>query len=193
MSDADARPGVFVLKARYTRLDCTERDYEGLWAEVRTNLSHQERREFLEGSDAIRRRIRDYRDSQMATAEKVDDDVENAVTAKDRAIATSKRSDFIDERETAMAALAKERLSLISQFIRAWNIADESGKDVPSPADSGEVAFEHTDDVIVSWLQSEIEVGFRGGKGVRSRPSVSESLPEPMSGPQLVSDQEPSS
>lgn len=186
MSDADARPSKFVLKARYTRIECPERDYEGLWAEVRTNLSHEERREFLEGSDAIRQRILDYRDTRMETATQLDAAVSEAKTAKARAAATSKRSTFIDEQDSALARFGQERLALIAPFIRDWNVADTEGNDVPPPAESGVEAFEFTDDVIVAWLQTEIERGYRGGKGVRTRLAVSASTPEPMSGPQLV-------
>lgn len=175
-----ARPGLFILKARYSRVYCPEPDYHDLWVEIRTNLSHDERRDFIEASNAIRNKVQAYLESRLDDAVKLDEAYRNSANERERLTAGARRQSFLDEQDAGIAELRRERLTIAAPFIRAWNVGTEDGQDAPPPAVSGDAAFDYIDDVTVSWILEEIERGYRGGKGVRTRLIVSaSSQPQP--------------
>ena len=206
MSDALARPSMFSIRKRYTRIECEETDYEGLWAEVRTNLSHDERGEFVErlaqisvdGKDHFTQMLNRFTDAQqrqieaeklvLASAEI--EDAEERAAAKELAqsmrIAANDavwnaQQELITANSPEIIANRAQHWLLVAPYIRAWNVCDENEVDVPPPCVSGIDAMPHIDQVISTWLTSEVERGYRGGKGVRTSLSGSASTPEPTS------------
>lgn len=195
MSDASARPGGFVLRARYSRVECPEPDYEGLWAEIRTNLTNAERAAFVQALDEInagaRTRSQELIDA-VADAERrvkaATDDAErraanNALDAARKGVTAA-----LAFNDPGLAANLEQRQALASPHIRAWNVCDDNGEPVPPPAEGGAASWAWVDHVIIGWLLSEIENGYRGGKGVRSSSAASNATPVPLSGPQIVDD-----
>lgn len=173
MSDAHARPSLFILKARYSKVYCPEPDYEDLWVEIRTNLSHDERRDFIEASNAIRDRVQSYLEERLDAAVKLDEAYRAATNERERLVADAKRRAFLDEQDAGIAEMRRDRLTIAAPFIRAWNVGTEENTDAPPPSEAGDAAFDYIDDVTVTWILAEIEKGYRGGKGVRTRLSVS--------------------
>jgi len=188
MSDANARPAGFVLRARYSKVECPEPDYEGLWAEIRTNLTWDEKRAYLERSDQINEAIREYTVASLDEARQLDDAVRKATSETQKVKAVAKRQAFLDRQLNDMSVRRDQRLALIAPYIRAWNVCDADGNDVPAPMDGGTASFAETDETIMAWLTRAIDQGYRGGKGVRSSSSPSNDTPVPLSGPQIVSD-----
>jgi hypothetical protein len=193
MSDAVARPSLFILKARYSKVYCPEPDYEDLWVEIRTNLSHDERRDFIEASNAIRDKVQAYLESRLDTAVKLDDAYRAATNERERLTADARRRAFLDEQDAGIAELRRERLTIAAPFIRAWNVGTEENTDAAPPAVSGDAAFDYIDDVTVTWILTEIERGYRGGKGVRTSLKRSADSPEQVNEPQTVSEKAVSS
>lgn len=216
MSDALARPSSssvvqFSLRTRYTRIDCEEKDYEGLWAEVRTNLSHAERADFVEslanisvdGKDHFTRMLNAFTDAQKRQTDaellvinaSTDEEIESARIARATAndAVWNAQQELITANTPEIVSNREQHWSLIAPFVRAWNIYDAKEKPVPPPEKSGLAALPHIDLVISTWLTSTIERGYRGGKGVRTSASVSDDSPAPTSGPQLANGTEPSS
>lgn len=216
MSDAVARPNLFNIRKRYTRIECEEKDYEGLWAEVRTNLSHDERGEFVEklaqlsvdGKDHFTQMLNRFTDAQQRQIEaeklvleaaEVDDPDERAAAkelAQSMRVAANDavwnaQQELITANSPEIVANRARHWELVSPYIRAWNICDENDADVPPPCESGDDALQYLDTVITSWLTSEVERGYRGGKGVRTSSSGSASTPAPTNGPQLGNEKGP--
>lgn len=188
MSDANARPAGFtgfVLREKYSRITCDEPGYEGLWAEVRTNLSHAEREAFLIARDELDQGARDaFRVSaaravalDAAVAEAGDDERKRTKAIKDR-------ESFLSDQIRAGQTLRVKRFALVAPYIRAWNVCTDDYRDAPAPAVDATGAFEWIDDVISIWLFTTCEDGYKGGpKGVR--PSrLSGDVPALMSGQQ---------
>lgn len=218
MSDAHARPGLFNIRKRYTRIECEEPDYEGLWAEVRTNLTHDERGIFVEelaqlsvdGKDHFTRMLNAFTDAQQAqmdaeravlTATAIEDEAERdaakeaahaARTAANDAVWNAQQ-ELITANSPEIVANRAKHWELVAPFIRAWNVCDDDENEVPPPMQSGLTALPHIDQVISTWLTATIEKGYRLGKGVRSLSKKPDDSPEQKSGPQIVSAAEPSS
>lgn len=212
MSDAVARPALFNIRARYTRIECDEPDYEGLWAEVRTNLTHDERGVFIEelsqisvdGKDHFTRMLNAFTDSQQAQLEAeravlaatAIEDEDEREAAKDAAQAArlaandavwNAQQELITANSPEIVANRAKHWALVSPYIRAWNVCDENEQSVPPPIESGLSALPYIDQVISTWLTATIEKGYRLGKGVRSLSKKPDDSPEQKSGPQIVS------
>lgn len=218
MSDAHARPGLFNIRKRYTRIECEEPDYEGLWAEVRTNLTHDERGEFVEelaqlsvdGKDHFTRMLNAFTDAQqvqidaeraLLNAASIEDEAEREA-AKVSALAArvvandtlwNAQQELITANSPEIVANRTKHWELVSPYIRAWNVCDENEQPVPPPMESGVTALPYIDQVISTWLTATIEKGYRLGKGVRSLSKKPDDSPEQKSGPQIVSATETSS
>lgn len=198
MSDADARPGGFVLRARYSRVECPEPDYAGLWAEIRTNLTNGERAVFVERVIEMNGEIEAHINALFAELRSAEADAKAAdadalPAAQDRlAAARAALNTAAAGEDAAMTRVRDERLALIAPYVRAWNLCDADGADVPPPETGAPGCWAHADAVITAWLVREIEGGYRGGKGVRSSSSASAATPAPPSGPQIASEAAPS-
>lgn len=184
----------FVTRARYTRLECEQQDYEGLWAEVRTNLTHGEREAFIDALRELDDRQEAWQQERGAEAAGLDAAVAEAESAEAKQEAEAARKAWLRQVEDRGAEIRAARLSLIAPYIRAWNVCteDETGAvvDVPAPIDGGLASFDFTDEVIENWLVIGVVVGYRTGKGVRSSASGSSGSPARTSGPQIVSEPE---
>ena len=208
MSDAVARPSQFSVRKRFTRIECEEPNYEGLWASVRTNLTHDERAEFVErlaaiavdGKDHFTRMLNTFTDAQAAQVEAenmiiaaadLEDETERETAKADAQAARTAANDAVwNAQQELLTANSPEVISnreqhwmLVAPYIKAWNICDEDETDVPAPCESGLDALPHVDQVITTWLTSEVERGYRGGKGVRTSSSGSASTPVPTNEP----------
>lgn len=196
MSDASARPGLFILREKYTWVACDQADYGDVSAEIRTNLSHDERAAFVEASNRIKHELRAYLEGRMAKAAAIDKAVRDAPTDKAKALAIAKRHAFMDDQDRGADPFRVRRLELIAPYIRDWNIgtldADGTEVKVPPPMDGGIASFAHTDDVVVAWLVEAIEQGYRGGKGLRTPSSASALSPVRTNAPPDANETEPS-
>lgn len=193
MSDAIARPTGFVLKARYSRVDCPEPDYEGLWAEVRTNLTNGERALFLENVSELNDRIKTVFDEVFAQLRDLDARTKEATDPDAHVALTERRNEINREVDRMIAgeddrlrAISDERLANLSPYVRAWNLCDDEGNDVPAPAMGDLTCWQYADSVIAQWLIREVEQGYRSGKGVRSSSKRLDATPAHLSGPQIV-------
>lgn len=182
----------FVTRARYTRLECEEPNYEGLWADVRTNLTHGEREAFIEALRELDDRQEAWRLARQAEAVAIDAAVADAPDAAAKAEAEAARRTWLRGIEDRGAEIRAARLALVAPYVRAWNVCteDDAGQvvEVPAPMDGGLASFEATDEVIEGWLVLGVVVGYRTGKGVRTSASGSGASPAPTSGPQLASE-----
>lgn len=189
-----ARPGVFNVRARYSRVHCEEPGYEDLWAEIRTNLRHDERAEFIESlhelNGVMSERVQIVFDAVTAAerrvAEAENDTDEFRAARLDLIKARGQVDDLIAANDPDMAAVMAKRQALVAPYIRAWNVVDDEYNDVPAPADGGDDSWGYLDFVSTAWLLGLIQNGFRGGKGVRTLSLGSANTPVPMSGPQIV-------
>jgi hypothetical protein len=193
MSDAIARPRLVSLRAKYTWVDCPEIDYDDVSAEIRTNLSHGEREEFIDASNRIKRDLWDYLEGRIERAGKIDAAVRDAKTDKARAIALAKRNTFRDEQDIGTDPFRIRRIELVAPYIRDWNLGDVDPDGnlvkIMPPMEGGLMSFATVDEVVLAWLLEAIESGYRGGKGLRTQSSASASLPEPTNAPPTESDE----
>jgi len=184
----------FVTRARYTRLECEEPNYEGLWADVRTNLTHGEREAFIEALRELDDRQEAWRLQRAAEAKGIDAAVADAPNEEAKQEAEAARKAWLRQVEDRGAEIRAARLELIAPYIKAWNVCTEDAKgevvEVPAPMDGGLASFDATDEVIENWLVIGVVIGYRTGKGVRSSASGSGGSPERTSGPQVVSEPE---
>jgi hypothetical protein len=193
MSDAIARPSLVSLRAKYTWVACPEVDYDDVSAEIRTNLSHGEREQFIDASNRIKRDLWDYLEGRIALATKIDAAVRDAKTDKARAVAIAKRTQFRDEQDRGTDPFRIRRIELVAPYIRDWNLgeidADGEIVKIPPPMDGGLMSFATVDEVVLAWLLESIEQGYRGGKGLRTRSAASVPSPAPTSEPPTESDE----
>jgi hypothetical protein len=193
MSDANARPAGFVLRDRYTKVDCPEPGYEGLWIEARTNLTNGERAVLIERLGEINDRLAELLDGAVLALRTADRNIEKATDDEAFVTAAAERREankvlraIMAGDEPRAAALRDERLALLSPHVRAWNVCDPDYNDVPPPSIGGDASWEHTDRTILQWIANTLDQGYRLGKGIRSLSSGSGDTPAPMSGPQIV-------
>lgn len=182
MSDAVARPvgfTGFVVRERYSRIECEEPGYEGFWAEVRTNLRHLDRDEMIVAFAEIQQRGQDRFRETIAKSKAVDEAVQNATTDKARAAALKARSEYIASQAKFGAETRIARFSVVAPYIRAWNVYDDQYQAVPPPCVDAANALSWIDPFMSDWLVEQCEQGWRGGKGVRPTSMRSSDAPEP--------------
>lgn len=185
MSDALARPPDgftgFSLRHRYRRMEFDAPGYEGLWVEMRTNLTHAERETFLLERERIDQAARDDYRAKTERAKQIDEAVASAKTDKARATATAQREAFLREQIQVGTAFRRAKFGLVAPYVRAWNVCDDDFADVPAPAVDPDRAFTWIDDAITSWLVVSCEEAYRGGPKERSssRPSADAPAPPP--------------
>lgn len=199
MSDALARPGLVNLRAKYTWVDCPEVDYEDVSAEIRTNLTHDEREHFIETANRIKRDVWHYLEDRIERAAKHDKAVADAREKRDekaRAKAVAARVAFLEEQDVGADPFRIRRIELIAPYVRDWNLGVPNGNGepvkIPPPMEGGVASFAEVDNVVLVWLQDAIEQGYRGGKGLRTRSGASAPTPVPTNEPPTESDGEPS-
>lgn len=186
-------PGMFIPKATTVRVWCDitdkvtgEKPYEGLWADVRRNLTNGERMEFVEASRAIDvegEALTTTRHEQHAAYLKAmteadgDADRQRALIAQEIAEADA----FYTAAQTQMVA----RFELLAPHVHAWNVfeIDEQGEPVPvpPPRDGGAAVLVSINNEIVRWLLDSTIQAYRMGFAIGSRTSGAQ--PEPTPGP----------
>lgn len=202
MSDAGARPPGFVLRERHSWIECQIPDYAGLAAEVRTSLTNGEREAFIEALDRINAEIdadvKGYQDRFAAIAKRIakaesETDAAGESAAKTKAYTAAVRDQrtLLDEQAANATARRRERLALVAPYIRAWNVCDDDGNDVPVPRDDIDAAIRWSDDTISDFLIQSCITGYKSGKGLRTQSPASKPTPEPTSAPPSESETEP--
>ena len=186
MSDAVARPVTFtgfVLREKYRRVEIEQPEYAGLWAEVRTNLSHAERADFLSARDDANRVARDGLRARMSDAATFDAAVENAGDDAAKTAALAARELFLADYMRSIQDIGRDRFAIVAPFVRAWNVCDDVYQDVPPPIVNAIGAYEWIDDVISDWLFSVVAEGYKGGPKESSLSPPSSAPPPPLSDP----------
>jgi hypothetical protein len=191
MSDALARPPGFtgfVVRQKFTRIEFDEPGYEGLWAEVRTNLTHEERDAFVSAMVELDDHSRDDISAATAQFKLLFAAVDEAKDEKARQKAIAARDAHQTARFIEARGKRRERYALVAPYIRAWNVyADDVTPVSPQDVDA---ALAYTDDAIVRWLITTCSEGYKGGKGVRPSSSKPDDVPEPTSEPNSESETE---
>ena len=186
-------PGMFIPKATTVRVWCDitdketgEKPYDGLWADVRRNLTNGERQEFRNAAQAIDDRGNSLLEARqeasgahVAAMKEAEGDVDRQRDLIAQEIAGA------DEFFANAEALAFERFELVAPHVHAWNLA-EIGDDgeaiaIPAPRDGGMAVMASITSEIVRWLLDATMQAYRMGFAIGSRKSgaTPEPTPEP--------------
>jgi hypothetical protein len=178
-------PTPFILKERFTRIDCPLDGYAGLWFEVRMNLSNGELHALREAVQALDDQTSELGADYMERAQEIDAR-RAAVPAEDGATRWALFREAVQNKrayEAALEPIGIERRSLIAPYIRAWNFyePDPAGGEpipLPPPCQAPEVLGELSGDVIL-WLCREVLTAYQGGAGFATGSGRSAAAPEP--------------
>ena len=196
-------PTPFILKERFTRIDCPLPGYEGLWVEVRMNLSNGELQELREALSDLDEQAAEISEHYLGLAEAIDER-RNALPEDDR---KGRRALLREGRENqrayrvALTPIGVTRRNLVAPHGRARNFrapADGGGepKPLPPPRDDPASMNDLSADVIM-WLCREVLEAYTGGAGFSDGSGRSGTAPEPTQtqnsgGPQILEPSSPS-
>lgn len=185
--------GGFVLQERTVRVWCDvvdkatgEKPYDGLWADVRRNLTNGERDEFKRAANEIDER------AEALTAEQNQINERFTAAVKDAEGDPAEQDRLIREQIATLTAYAEratqigvDRFTLVAPHVHGWNLQtmNDAGEivPVPSPREIGAAALAHITPEIVGWLLGATLQAYRAGFPVGSRTSGAplEPTPEP--------------
>lgn len=178
-------PTPFILKERFTRIDCPLDGYAGLWFEVRMNLSNGELQALREALQGLDDRTTEISEHFLGIAEDIDAR-RNALPDDDAAGRRALFREAVQNRrdyEEALVPVGLERRNLIAPYIRDWNFHEPApeGQEPPKlpppcvdPDSLGEVSGD-----VVMWLCRELLDAYRGGSGFGTGSGRSAAAPEP--------------
>jgi hypothetical protein len=178
-------PTPFILKERFTRIDCPLDGYAGLWFEVRMNLSNGELEELREALRALDDQVTEISEHFLELAESIDER-RNALPEDDRTGRRACVREAVENRrayEAALTPIGIERRTLIAPYIRDWNFyvpapdGQEPSK-LPPPCVNPDGLREVSPDVVF-WLCREIPNAYTGGAGFATGSGRSAAAPEP--------------
>lgn len=178
-------PTPFILKERFTRIDCPLDGYAGLWFEVRMNLSNGELHALREALRNLDDRITEVSDAFVDQVDDIDARL-RALPAEDRAGRRAVQREITQVQracEDALAPLHVERRNLVAPHVRAWNLCepDPDGgepRPIPPPREQPESLADLGPDV-VRWLCQEVLTAYAGGRGFAPGSETSGTAPEP--------------
>jgi hypothetical protein len=178
-------PTPFILKERFTRIDCPLDGYAGLWFEVRMNLSNGELHALREAVRDVDDRITDVSDTFVERADEIDARLK-AIPTDDRVGRRAIQREITQiqrECEDALFPLHVERRNLVAPHVRAWNLFEPNPdggepRPIPPPREQPESLADLGPDV-VRWLCQEVLTAYAGGRGFTPGSETSGTAPEP--------------
>ena len=188
---------IFIVREKYTRVDCDLPGWEGFWIEVRQNLAQWERTALIEALEANEDRVHELQDAMTEWARETD--AAMAATddpAEKKRLRAAIRA-FERQYPKDLEAILAERFPLIVPHVRAWNLfaRGDDGEPVPlpPPCEGGVEVLVDLDRDLVWWMARQILTAYRGGKSLsglsttrdESQPLTSAS---PSAGPQVTAE-----
>ncbi len=161
---------MFIVREKTTRVECNLPGWEGLWIEVRQNLTQGERAALIEDLEAIEDRVHELRDRTAVWAEAHDAAVAAATDAEEKVRLRKELRQWEREYPKQLEAILSERLPLIVPHIRGWNLFargdDGEPEPLPAPVDGGVAVLADLDRDLVWWMATQILTAYRGGKSL---------------------------
>jgi len=193
----------FILKERFTRIECPLPPHMGLWFEVRMNLSNAELQELREALSDLDEQAGEISEHHLVLAEDIDEQ-RNALPENDR---KGRRALLREGRENqrayrlALQPIGVLRRNLVAPHIRSWNLyepATDGGDPIPIPPPCQDPAsINELAPNVILWLVNAVITAYTGGEGFGDGSGRSGTAPEPTQtqnsgGPQILEPSSPS-
>jgi hypothetical protein len=185
--------GGFVLQAATIRVQCDVTDpesglplYEGLWADVRRNLTNGERKALVEQAEAIDRQAEALNADREQMTERFRDALKAAEgDDAEQARLINEQIEWMNGLAEQMSEIGVQRFNLIAPHVHGWNLVDmDTAETLPAPRVDAAAALDAITPEIAGWLLRTTLQAYRLGFPIGSRQSGAqqEPTPEPSAG-----------